>query len=232
MAKPRDGLLRIAIKGDLKEYLENELKVAAGAMREGLEITGHQMRRVMRVQTRRAGLGHGMEKSWKIDVYPTGKVKTLHPALVLRTDSPTAMSAFLRGVTIRPKGGQMLAIPTDAAPEKGYDGERISPANFPTGKYGELKWIHRPGKPTLGVVDNVRIRKSGLISRQVKGGSFTKRGRYKKGVATVVMFILVRQATIQKRLSLDPARQIGERRLARNIIAAWNRAEGRRNTDG
>jgi len=48
----------------------------------------------------------------------------------------------------------------------------------------------------------VRINKSGRTGRLDKGGAFTKTGRMKQGMVTVVMFIMVPQVRLKKRLDV------------------------------
>ena len=60
----------------------------------------------------------------------------------------------------------------------------MTPNTFPGGR-SKLRYVRRPNGPDLLVLD--------------KGGQ-TKTGRYRKGSATIVMFILVRQVKLRGRL--------------------------------
>ena len=52
------------------------------------------------------------------------------------------------------------------------------------------------------VLDGVHINKSGRVGRRAKGGVPTKTGRMKQGMTNVVMFILVPQLWLRKRLDV------------------------------
>jgi len=63
------------------------------------------------------------------------------------------------------------------------------------------------------VVDGVRVSgKTGRVGRRAKGGSFTKTGRIKSGITTVVMFVMVPQVKIPKRLDVRRAAESWSRR--------------------
>lgn len=89
----------------------------------------------------------------------------------------------------------------------------MTPATFPEHRFGPLCFIYRRGQPSLLVVDGVRINKSGRVGRRVKGGAFTKTGRMKQGMTTVVMFILVPQVRLRKRLDVIREAKRLERKL-------------------
>ncbi|HIJ44094.1 MAG TPA: hypothetical protein HPP84_10135 [Rhodospirillaceae bacterium] len=114
---------------------------------------------------------------------------------------------------IKSKSGFWLAIPTPSAPKRGVGGKRINPSNFPEHRFGPLRFVYRRGRPSLLVVDGVRINKSGRVERRAKGGAFTKTGRMKQGMATSVMFIMVPQVRLKKRLDVRREIKRWERRL-------------------
>ena len=114
---------------------------------------------------------------------------------------------------IKSKSGFWLAIPTPSAPKRGVGGKRINPSNFPEHRFGPLRFVYRCGRPSLLVVDEVRINKSGRVGRRAKGGAFTKTGRMKQGMTTVVMFIMVPQVRLPKRLDVKKAAEKWEKRL-------------------
>ena len=59
----------------------------------------------------------------------------------------------------------------------------------------------------------MRINKSGRVGRRAKGGAYTKTGRMKQGIATVVMFIMVPQVRLKKRLDVKREAKRWEGRL-------------------
>ena len=104
---------------------------------------------------------------------------------------------------IRSRRGRFLAIPTENAPGKGTDGKRISPSTFPEHRFGPLRFVPRPNGPSLLVVDGLRA----SFSRQTGGlrgfRRATEQARERgHGLTTVVMFLLVAQVTLHKRLDI------------------------------
>ena len=135
-------------------------------------------------------------------------------ASLIWSKAPQIALAFDKGVVIKGRGGNWLAIPTPAAPKRGTNGKRITPATFPTGRHGPLRMVRRSGRSALLVVDDVRVSaKTGRVGRQAKGGGRTKSGSYKQGIATVVMFVLVRQVKLRRRLNVARAVEAWARRL-------------------
>jgi hypothetical protein len=107
---------------------------------------------------------------------------------------------------IRSRRGRFLAIPTENAPRKGTDGKRISPSTFPERRFGPLRFVPRPSGPSLLVVDGLRAsfsRKSGELRGFRRA---TDRARERgDGLTTVVMFLLVPQVKLSKRLDVARA---------------------------
>ena len=74
--------------------------------------------------------------------------------------------------------------------------------------------VRRSGRAALLVVDGVRVSaQSGRIGRQAKGGGRTKSGGYRQSIATVAMFVLVRQVKLRKRLNVARVAERWTRRL-------------------
>jgi len=159
---------------------------------------------------RHANPGAGLSRTWRDRAYPN---KGYSATAMVWSKAPQIIGAFDEGAVIKSKSGLWLAIPTPQAPKRGVGGKRINPSNFPVHRYGPLRFVFRRGRPSLLVVDGVRINKSGRTGRRAKGGAFTKTGRMKQGMATVVMFIMVPQVRLKKRLDVKREIKRWERRL-------------------
>jgi hypothetical protein len=122
------------------------------------------------------------------------------------TKAPQIIRAFDEGALILSRRGRFLAIPTENAPRKGTDGKRISPSTFPEHRFGPLRFVPRPNGPSLLVVDGLRAsfsRKTGELRgfrRATERG-----GQSGRGLTTVVMFLLVPQVKLSKRLDVTRA---------------------------
>jgi hypothetical protein len=208
--------LEAALQGDLEKSMKAEIKAAGGAVVTGTRRAADGLKHEMRAQVTGAGLGRRLANSWRGKTYEN---KKLDAAGRVWTKAPTIMRAFDEGVTIKSKKGLWLAIPTPAAPRRGIGGKRISPSTFPEHRFGRLRFVYRGGgKPSLLVVD-------GLRARGGKRGGFSKAGKRAqasgRGLATVVMFIMVPQVRLRKRLDFTGAGRRWQQRLPRLIANAW-----------
>jgi len=216
--------VKLALKGELKDTIERDISNGAKAVTLGVEETGETLKKRLAGMTSRANLGKGMAKSWKTRRYPK-KGNSLGAAVVIYSDAERVIRAFDEGAVIKPKGRRLLAIPTENAPKRGVGRKRISPATFPEARYGELRLVKPKNGPLLLVVDGVRILKSGRVGKRLKNDGRTKTGKYRKGVTTVVMFILVPQAKLKKRLNVSRPSRVAYSRLMPTILKHWNRLD-------
>lgn len=148
-----------------------------------------------------AGLGR-LARAWDSKAYPeTGG--SLAAAAVIRVKggegTRKAMEAFTTGATVRARNGHYIAIPTDAAPKKGTDGKRITPETFPRG-LGPLVLITPRGRPPMLVANNLRARTGKRGGFAAASKSALRTGR---GLASVVMFVLVPVARIPQRYAVE-----------------------------
>lgn len=203
--------LTLALQGDLRAHMRAEAQAAATAIRAGVRQATEGLKDELRQQAAQAGLGQGIANAWRANHFPDT------PAGFVYSRAPNVHSAFDAGVTIRSAGGLWLAIPTESAPRRGVGGKRISPSTFPEHAYGPLRFVYRPGRPALLVVDGLRA------SRGRRGGfrRASARALARGETATVVMFILVPQVTLRKRLDIDRARQRWQEALPRLVLEAW-----------
>ena len=203
--------LAATIVGSLKADMQAELRRIGRAVPDGVKAAGDGLKGSLRKQVVAAGLGARLSRSWRSRTYAN---KGHDAASLVWSKAPQIIRAFDEGAVIKGKGGRWLAIPTPAAPKRGTDGKRLTPATFPAGRHGSLRMVRRSGRAALLVVDDVRVSaKTGRVGRQAKGGGRTKSGSYKQGIATVVMFVLVRQVKLRRRLNVARAAEGWARRL-------------------
>jgi hypothetical protein len=205
------------IRGDLQKMMKQEAAAAEKAVTKGVVEATLGLKADLRNQVVRSGLGERMAKTWKHRRYPpTGY--SVGTAGLVYADMPQVIRAFSEGTTIRSPQGFFLAVPTPAAPKRGVGGKRINPSNFPEHSYGRLRFVYRKGRPSLLVVDNLRASTG-------KRGGFRKASdtalRTGRGVTTVVMFILLPQVSLRKRLDTQSPATSWERRLPELIIKHW-----------
>ena len=208
--------LEAAIEGNLKEYMKKEIAAAETAVTAGVQEVTNGVKTDLRAQVMSAGLGQRLANAWRSNLYPKGK--SINAAGYLFSKAPDIIYAFNYGATIKSNKGFFLAIPTPAAPKRGTDGKRINPTNFPESGLGKLRFVYRPGAVSLLVVDDLRARTG------VRGGfarASDKNIVKQRGVTTVVMFFLVPQVSMKKKLDIDAVVAKWEGALGDKIISNW-----------
>jgi hypothetical protein len=159
-------------------------------------------------QARAAGLGNKLGKATRRTVYPQNR-NSADAALFFEARRNTIavklFDVFNNGAVIRSKHGFWLAIPTPAAAQGRYAGrnggtQRVNPGAWERATGIKLRFVYRRGKPSLLVADNIRINTRGKAVAQ--GGVSGKAGPNVRlhGRASAVIFILVPQVTLKKRL--------------------------------
>ncbi len=206
--------LATAIVGSLKAGLEAEMRRVERASPAGVKEAGDGLKGELRRQVVTAGLGQRLAKTWRGRTYPN---RGHDAASLVWSKAPQIVRAFDEGAVIRSRNGFWLTISTPAAPRRGPTGKRITPGMVEQ-MYGRgLRFIYRPNGPSLLVMD-------GMVARSGRRGGFRmastrkatrSRGEYvsTSGLATVVMFLLVPQVRIPKRLDVARAAEKWSGRL-------------------
>jgi hypothetical protein len=168
-----------------------------------------------------AGLGQRLANTWRGKTYPEAGA-SLEAASFVWSKAPNIVDAFDRGVTVKSRRGLWLAIPTAAAGMKGTGAmKRITPGGWERRTGMRLRFVYRRGRPSLLVADNARLSKKGLarpnIGRTRGGAQFTRL----KGRSTVVVFILVPQVSLRKRLDIVAIAQRWADRVPGVIAGHW-----------
>jgi hypothetical protein len=188
-----------SLQADMQADLR-DLEVAAAS---GTREAGRGLKTELRRQVASAGLGQRLGNSWRDKHYPNRKIDA---ATLVYAKAPQIIRAFDEGALIRSKRGRFLAIPTENAPRKGTDGKRISPSTFPEHRFGPLRFVPRANGPSLLVVDGLRASFSRQTGELRGFRQATDRARQSgQGATTVVMFLLVPQAKLPKRLDVARA---------------------------
>jgi hypothetical protein len=195
--------LAATVARSLQADMQAELRDLERAVAAGARSAGQSLRTELRRQVTSAGLGQRLANSWRDRHYPNRK---LDAASLVYTKAPQIIRAFDGGAVIRSRRGRFLAIPTENAPRKGTDGKRISPSTFPEHRFGPLRFVPRPSGPSLLVVDGLRASFSRQTGELRGFRRATDRARRNgQGLATVVMFLLVPQVKLRKRLDVARA---------------------------
>lgn len=219
-----------ALTGDLAKILEAERKAGEVAVTAAVRTAGTGLKLELRRQVVSAGLGERLANAWQQSNYPAGGA-SLGAAALVRSKAPTIFAAFNAGAVIRRNGGRWLAIPTANVPRmpgaRG-GGKRMSPVDVEAHFNAELRFVEPRGgkRSALLVLDQVTLsisRKTG----KVRGVRRATKGRPARGKVSVVMFVLVPQVRLRKRLDVEAAGQRWLDRLPSMILEAWQGAQQR-----
>ncbi len=201
---------RLTVDGDMQAMMASEATAGKRAVSSAMSSAGLRLKEGWRAQIGAAGLGSRLQKTVRHAVYPKGQ-PSMNAATLVWSNAPEIMYANEQGATIRSADGFWLAIPTEAA-GRGRGGRRMTPGEWERRRGLRLRFVFRPGRPGLLVADG-RVNTKGL---GVASKSKTGRGR-----ATVVIFILVPQVRLRKRLNVAALGQTVAGELPAMIVANW-----------
>jgi hypothetical protein len=204
--------LKLAVEGNLVKAMKAEEDRIARAVTAAVDTVAEDVKQDYRSQVARAGLGNKLVRTIRKKRYPNEP--SIGAAAIVYSKAEKIIAPLQSGALIKSAHGFFLAIPTDAAPKKGDGGKRITPSNFPEHVYGKLRFVYRPGKNALLVVD-------GLRQKRGKRGGFARASasaqRSGTGLTTVAMFTLVAQVRMPKKLAFGRTQDKARRRLPRQI---------------
>lgn len=198
--------LKIALAGDLRGFADQ----AAAGIRRGAMRAAERMRARAKLafrQETRAVLGDRAANTWRDEVYPKGGKQSWHPTTLIFSKWPGPIRAHTEGATIAHRDGLMLAIPTDNVPRRGQ--KPMSPAEVERSFGQDLYFVKRPNA-TLAFI-------KAIASKSKRGWRKATPGRLAQGrkQKLVLMFVLVKQVTLRKRLDWP--------RLADELAPEFNR---------
>lgn len=189
--------LRLALQGDLEGLAHRaHLAIARGA-RNAVETMQARAKIKLRSDVMQGGLGERVANAWRAEIYPKSAAKRSHsPAVLVWTKAPLIVEAFESGAAIKAKNGSTyLAIPTQHVPRK--KNKRMTPNQVEDHFNADLYFVKRKGSNTMLAFLNVIRGKNGKGFRAA-----TKRRRAAgRTVENILMFVLVRQVHLRKKLN-------------------------------
>lgn len=196
--------IKAAIDGSLTELIEGELRVAARGITAAVKRSSSCLQNELRRQVRKAGLGKGLEKAFRKNIYPK-RGRSMGAAGLVFSKATRLHEAYSADRTISTRTGSWLVIPADAAIARGFDRNHKKSRGPVPRKHanieaaGKLAFVqYAPNKAML-----VKI----------------------EGKKKVPYFYLVKQVRLRKRLDLDgPVRKWSDK-MPGYIIKEMERAE-------
>lgn len=206
--------VQVTVLGDLEKDLLAEVRGAERAVTAAIRLAGAGVKAGWRAQIASAGLGERLGRTIRDQYYPKSE-PSLGAAALVYSKAPHIVGAFDEGVLIRSRDGFWLAIPTPAA-GKGAKGGRITPGEWERRNGRRLKFVYRRGRPGLLVDTGEVLARARIMKRD--GTSRAARGFRNR---SVVIFLLVSQARLRKRLDLDSVAREWNDRLPALVVGNW-----------
>lgn len=201
--------VKVSTSERFADWVGERRKIAEGAVQAGVAAAGEGLKVALR-QHVAAVLGPRIANTVMLRVYPDRKASFGAAAVVQARNAKAdaILSAHEQGVTIRPKAGAALAIPTENVPLTRGAGRggtrRMTPVEVEAAFNRELRFARLStvsSRKAIGVLilDEVsdRIR---ATRRGVKGFRQSRAKRLAGARQSVVMFVLVRQVRLAKRI--------------------------------
>lgn len=203
---------QISVQGDVAEALQRQLDRKERQVTQAVAAVAREVQQGFRQQITGAGLGLRLARTVRAEAFPKGGNASLDAAANIWTKAPHIVGAFNKGVVIRARDGFWLAIPTEDAGKSTTRG-RITPNEWMARHGVKLRPVIRPGRPVL-LVAEMRARSGKRGGFAMPSESARRTGR---GLATVVIFVLIPQARLTKRLDFQAEVQRGRARLVQAL---------------
>lgn len=199
---------------DLTKALGGIEKGIERAVTAGMRDASDGLKLDLREDVVSAGLGERLSRTWRGKTFPEAG-ESAEAAAYVWSRAPKIVDAFDRGVLIRSARGLFLAIPTAAAGKTGRGAmggrEKITPEGWERRTGLKLRFVYRRGRPSLLVAEDARVSKRGLAAAN----------RRKTGQASVIVFVLVPQVALKKRLDVEQAAKRQAARVPLLIARHW-----------
>ncbi|WP_439561153.1 DUF6441 family protein [Roseinatronobacter sp.] len=211
-------MISVKVLQNLKAEMEAEERAGRKAMREGMNAAAKGLQADWRRQVEAGGLGSRLARTIRAQTFP--RQPSSNAAALVWTRAPVLLDAFDRGAIIRGYEGTYLAIPTEAAGQRGLGRKRITPRGWEQRTGMELRFVYRRGATDLLVADNTRINTRG---RAVLNRRKVRKDGIQTGSQTVPIFIMLPQVQLKKRLDLGPAADRWAARIPGLVVSNWPR---------
>lgn len=225
----------VQVVGRIDDVIDVQAGALSDALRSAITTASTRLRDRLRAQVRAAGLGSGLERAWRSQVYPQRRVRTFRPAALVYSKAQLLHQVFEEGASVRAARSRFLVIPTQAGETLGLGQVRSSrkggaiPGRA-TRRYADLgAFADRIGAEVTSVAragsngGDGSSHRRGAVARIVlhpgKGGSLVA-VLYRRGRAPVAIAILKPMVRIAKRLDINGAARQAESDLASLIEAA------------
>lgn len=206
--------LRAALVGDFdKEERQALIRVERSVQAALWDFAAEEVQTKWRQDIAQSGLRNAgaLTKTIRLRKYPN---QGLNPAVLVYSNFPIIQRAFEAGTVVRSRDGLYLPIPNPAvwpggrvARPKRNGGQRSNTIALAEQRFGKLRFVYRPGKASLLVAE---VRESAAKPGTFRRASATAM-RTGRGLVTIVVFFLVREARLPRLLRGNVIRERARR---------------------
>lgn len=210
---------RVEVDSRLKSILQGTEREARVAVRAGVREATTDLKDAWRGQVKSAGMGNRLANTIRSQIYP--RQPSTSAAGLVWTRAPVIVEAHSRGALITTDRGRFLAIPTSSVRRyRGSGSRKLTPAQWELLNNRRLHFVPQRNGTAL-LVD----RGGDPIRSQIRGRDGRVRNVRRRKLRTIgtVIFVLVRQARLRKRIELDRPAEMAARRLPGLIVNRWPR---------
>ena len=202
--------MRIALSlgGNAAASLRQESEALIAAAAEGVSDATAALEQTLRRQVVGAGLGQRLAGTWRSQVFPPTATKA---AGAVWTVAPLIIQGFDEGATIIARNGsRWLAIPTANVPPRSWGSKApgghlrrlMTPVEVEAAFNRDLRMVQPPGRSVAYLImDQLVAARSGRGFRQAT----SRRLAQGRSAQPILMFVLVPQVTLSKRLDIAGA---------------------------
>ncbi len=200
--------ITLSLGGNAAASLRQEADSLIAAAAGGVADVASALEQALRRQVVGAGLGQRLAATWRSQLYPPTATKASGEVWTM---APLIIQGFDEGPTIIARNGsRWLAIPTANVPPRswgskapgGHPRRLMTPTEVEAQFNRDLRMVQPPGRQVAYLImDQLVAARSGRGFRQTTPRRLTQ-GR---SVAPVLMFVLLPQVTLAKRLDIAGA---------------------------
>ena len=200
--------ITLSLGGNAAASLRREADALIAAAVGGVADATAALEQTLRGQVLAAGLGPRLANTWRSRVFPPTATKA---AGGVWTVAPLIIEGFDEGATIVARNGsRWLAIPTANVPPRswgtkapgGHPRRLMTPVEVEAAFNRDLRMVQPPGRPVAYLImDQLVAARSGRGLRQAT----SRRLAQGRSAQPILMFVLVPQVTLSKRLDITGA---------------------------
>ena len=215
-----------ATAGDPRAALRGTDEQIARSVTAGMRAVMDGLKQDLRDDVREAGLGQRLANTWRGQTFPKAGASA-EAAAYVTSNAPKLIDAFDRGAVITARNRRYLAIPTPEAGVrhlskrrgKGSSDNGLTPAAWERETGVKLRFV--PSRTGGVLVADAFYRRQAARFQRRKSFRPIRESGPDQGRAFVVIFVLVRQAKLRKRLDIAATARRWADRVPGTIAAHW-----------